>query len=242
MAGVIRSAVPFVKDGAGARELTEGGRDVKRPAKRQVPNHAQSTAGRSVRADAQRNLDALLEAAKAVFAASGVDAPVREIAAQAGVGIATVYRHFPQRSDLIAAVLRREIDACAAAAHALAREHEPVEALARWLRRYTSFIATKRGLGAALHSGDPAFDALPAYFRQQLEPSLQSLLNAAMTAGQVRDDVEPYELLQAVGSLSTASGAAGALQSRRMVDLLIDGLRYGARRSDVSANRRPRSR
>jgi AcrR family transcriptional regulator len=200
------------------------------------------TRRQGVRADAQRNLDALLEAAKAVFAASGVDAPVREIASQAGVGVATVYRHFPQRSDLIAAVLRREIDACAAAAAALAREHEPVEALARWLRRYTGFIATKRGLSAALHSGDPAFDALPVYFRQQLEPSLQSLLDAAVTAGQVRDDVEPYELLRAVGSLSTVTSEDGALHGPRMVDLLIDGLRFGApgaRRPPTRRRRQP---
>ncbi len=82
-------------------------------------------ADRRVRADAQRNLDTLLEAAKAVFATSGVDAPVREIAEKAGVGIGTVYRHFPQRSDLIAAVFRREIDACAEAAPILAAEYEP---------------------------------------------------------------------------------------------------------------------
>jgi AcrR family transcriptional regulator len=195
-----------------------------------------------VRADAQRNLDALLEAAKAVFGASGVDAPVREIAARAGVGVATVYRHFPQRSDLIAAVFRREVDACAAAAPALAREHEPVEALARWLRRYTSFIATKRGLAAALHSGDPAFDALPAYFRQHLEPALQLLLDAAVTAGQIRDDVEPYELLRAVGNLSVATGEDGALYSRRMVDLLIDGLRYGAPGAGLAPKGQRRSR
>jgi AcrR family transcriptional regulator len=181
-----------------------------------------------VRADAQRNLDALLEAAKVVFGAAGVDAPVREIAALAGVGIATVYRHFPQRSDLVAAVFRREVDACAAAAPALAREHEPGEALARWLRRYTGFIATKRGLAAALHSGDPTFDALPGYFRQHLEPALRSLLDAAVTAGQIRADVEPYELLRAVGNLSIAAGEDGAIHGRRMVDLLIDGLRYGA--------------
>ena len=186
-------------------------------------------AQRSVRADAQRNLDALLEAAKAVFGTSGVDAPVREIAARAGVGIATLYRHFPQRSDLVAAVFRREVDACAAAAPTLSREHAPGEAVARWLRRYTSFIATKRGLAAALHSGDPAFDALPGYFRQHLEPALQSLLDAAVRAGQIRGDLEAYPLLRAVGNLSIATGDDETMQSRRMVDLLIDGLRYGAR-------------
>ncbi len=87
-------------------------------------------AKRPVRADARRNLDALLQGALAVFAVSGVDAPVREIAERAGVGVATVYRHFPQRSDLIAAVFRREIDACADAAPVLADEHAPFEAQA----------------------------------------------------------------------------------------------------------------
>src|SRR6187399_2420773 len=102
-------------------------------------------ATRRVRADAQRNLDGLLEAAKVVFAASGVDAPVREIASQAGVGVGTFYRHFPERSDLVAAVFRREVDACAAEAAALAAKHEPGEALVKWLERYTHFIATTRG-------------------------------------------------------------------------------------------------
>jgi AcrR family transcriptional regulator len=204
------------------------------------PKQVKPAAERGVRADAQRNLDALLDAAKTVFATSGVDAPVREIATRAGVGVATVYRHFPQRADLIAGVFRREVDACASAAPQLAREHEPVEALARWLRRYTSFIATKRGLAAALHSGEPAYEGLPEYFRQQLVPALQSLLNAAQEAGQVRAGVEPSELLRAVGSLSTAGGADGALESRRMVDLLIDGLRFGAPEASASKRRRTR--
>jgi AcrR family transcriptional regulator len=204
------------------------------------PSGAAPAAARGVRADAQRNLDALLEAAKSVFATAGVDAPVRKIAAQAGVGVATVYRHFPERSDLIAAVFRREVDACAAAAAALAREHEPFEALARWLRRYTTFIATKRGLGVALHSGVAAFESLPAYFRQQLEPALQSLLAAAVSAHRVRDDVEPYALLRAVGSLSSMSGEDGALHGRRMVDLLIDGLRVPAPEPAPTPRRRAR--
>ena len=215
---------------------------MKQPGRAERLKEASPVALRTVRADARRNLDALLEAAKAVFGTSGVDAPVREIAARAGVGIATVYRHFPQRSDLVAAVFRREVDACAAAAPTLGRGHQPVEALARWLRRYTSFIATKRGLAAALHSGDPAFDALPAYFRQNLEPALQSLLDAAVSAGQIRDDVVAYELLRAVGNLSIATGDDGGLQGRRMVDLLIDGLRFGARVPAASLPNPPRKR
>ena len=182
---------------------------------------------RPVRADARRNVDTLLEAARDVFAASGVDAPVREIAARAGVGVGTLYRHFPRRSDLVAAVLRREIDACAAAAPALASEHAPGAALERWLARYTQFIATKRGLAAALHSGDPAFDALPAYFDERLGPALASLLASAAAAGEVRTGVEPTDLLRAVATLCLPTVETGGDQ--RMVALLIDGLRYGAR-------------
>jgi AcrR family transcriptional regulator len=185
-------------------------------------------------------MDALLEAAKAAFVASGVDAPVREIAARAGVGLGTVYRHFPQRSDLVAAVFRREVDACAAAAAKLGREHEPGEALERWLHRYTSFVATKRGLAAALHSGDPAFDGLPAYFKQHLGPALQSLLDAAMSAGEIRSDVEPGDLLRAVSSLCQPVGEERAGQSQRMLALLIDGLRYGARAPAVAPRGRRR--
>jgi AcrR family transcriptional regulator len=185
---------------------------------------------RGLRADAQRNIDVLLEEAKAVFATSGVDAPVREIATRAGVGVGTFYRHFPRRSDLIAAVFRREVDACAAAAPTLARQHEPGPALERWLWRYTTFIAAKRGLAAALHSGDPAFDALPAYFQAHLGPALQSLLSAAAAAGAIRADVQPNDLLRAVANLCVPpSDEEGAGHSKRMIALLLDGLRYGAR-------------
>lgn len=204
------------------------GESEKTPRESAVPD-APGGAGRPLRADAKRNIDTLLEAAKEVFATSGVDAPVREIAARAGVGVGTVYRHFPQRADLVAAVFRREVDACAAAAPALAAELPPCEALTAWLRRYSTFIATKRGLAAALHSGDPTFEPLPAYFRQHLGPALESLLDTAAAAGAVRSDVDPSDLLRAVGNLCLSGGEVGACHSERMVDLLIDGLRYGAR-------------
>lgn len=183
---------------------------------------------RRVRADAQRNIDTLLQTAMVVFASSGVDAPVREIAEKAGVGVGTIYRHFPQRSGLIAAVFRREIDACADAAPVLAAEHAPGEALARWMQRYVDFIAAKRGLAKALHSGDPAFDALPAYFKQRLEPALRALLKSAASAGQVRPDIAAEDLLGAVASLSMHAFGQGPKHARRMVSLLVDGLRYGA--------------
>lgn len=130
---------------------------------------------RRVRADAQRNINALLQSALTVFVTSGVDAPVREIAEKAGVGVGTVYRHFPQRADLVAAVFRHEIDACADAALTLAAEHDPGEALARWMQRYAAFIATKRGLATVLHSGNPAFDTLPAYFQKTTPASVSSV-------------------------------------------------------------------
>ena len=209
------------------------------PSNRSEGPEGPSEATRPVRADARRNVDALLEAAKAVFATSGVDAPVREIAARAGVGVGTLYRHFPQRSDLVAAVFRREVDACAAAAPELAAEHAPGVALERWLERYTRFIATKRGLVAALHSGDPAFDALPTYFQEHLGPALASLLESAAAAGEVRTGVEPSDLLRAVANLCVPTDADGGVQSQQMVALLVDGLRYGcARRSPTGSSLR----
>jgi AcrR family transcriptional regulator len=200
------------------------------------------TSSRPVRADAQRNTDALLKAALAVFATSGVDAPVREVAVKAGVGVGTVYRHFPQRSDLIAAVFRREVDACADAAPVLAAASTPCDALARWMQRYAAFIATKRGLAAALHSGNPAFDTLPLYFKDRLVPALRRLLDAAAAAGEVRNDIEPYELLRAVGNLCMAAHDDQGEHARRMVALLVDGLRYGASQSSDQSSRQARHR
>jgi AcrR family transcriptional regulator len=184
-----------------------------------------TTRQRRQRIDAQRNTDALLEAAKTAFATSGVDVPAKEIAALAGVGVGTLYRHFPRRSDLVVAVLRREIDACADAGPALSAAHKPAEALAQWLHRYTAFVATKRGLATALHSGDPAFDALPGYFFERLGPVLSDLLDAATAAGDIRADVSAKDLLTAVALLSHPAPDTDAEYSRRMVGLLIDGLR-----------------
>jgi DNA-binding transcriptional MerR regulator/AcrR family transcriptional regulator len=188
----------------------------------------ENTASRRLRADAQRNIDSLLEAAKAVFRTSGVDAPAKEIADLAGVGVGTLYRHFPQRSDLIRAVFQRGVDACADAGPALAAAHEPAAALAKWLHRFTEFVATKRGFATALHSGDPAFDALSGYFYQRLEPTLGALLEAATASGEIRADISAKDLLHAVASLCLPAPDGEPEYSQRMVALLIDGLRYGA--------------
>ncbi len=185
-------------------------------------------ADRPVRADAQRNIDALLEAAKAVFLASGVDAPVREIADRAGVGVGTVYRHFPTRADLIGAVFRHEVDACADAAPVLAAAREPEDALRRWVERYMDFLRAKRGLGAAIHSGHPAYGSLADYFMKRLLPALDGLLRSAAAAGSIRGDVDPKELLWAVASLCSSQRDPDPAAIRRMIGLLLDGLRHGA--------------
>ncbi|KAA6214555.1 TetR/AcrR family transcriptional regulator [Streptomyces albofaciens JCM 4342] len=181
-----------------------------------------------VRADVRRNLDALLSAAAEIFATSGVDAPVRQITARAGVGAGTLYRHFPQRSDLIAAVFRHEVDACADAAESLAAQYGPAEALSQWLQRFTAFIAAKRGLSAALHSGDPAYDTLPAYFDQRFMPVLGGLIDAAVRAGEIRPGIDPEDLLTATRNLTLPAQEDEGGHTRRMVALLVDGLRYGA--------------
>ncbi|WP_313617687.1 TetR/AcrR family transcriptional regulator [Agrobacterium sp.] len=181
-----------------------------------------------LRADAKRNEEALLEAAKRVFARSGVDAPIREIASEAGVGLGTLYRRFPTRSDLVASVFRREVDACAEEAATLSKTSAPLEALTAWLMRYTHFLATKQGLAAALHSGDAAFSALPDYFRSRFEPALSGLMGKAVETGAIRTDIAPYDLLRAIGNLAVATGDDGPAHIERMVMLLIDGMRYKA--------------
>jgi AcrR family transcriptional regulator len=183
---------------------------------------------RRVRADARRNIDLVLEAAKAEFAAVGVDAPMKAIADRAGVGVGTLYRHYPQRADLIAAVFRREIDSCAAEAEVLTKELPAVNALAQWLDRYTAFLATKRGLASALHSGDPAYEALPQYFGGRMIPVLGRLLDAAAAVGGIRGDIDALHMLHAVNNLCVPlNDEEDASSSRRMVSVLVDGLRYG---------------
>ena len=184
---------------------------------------------RPVRADARRNLDALLTAAMAVFAESGVDAPVREIAERAGVGVGTVYRHFPQRSDLIVAVLKGQFDACADDAAKLAAEFAPDEALDRWIGRYVELMSTKRGFAAALHSGDPAYHGLRDYFMQRMEPAMRGLLERAAETGAIRGGVNAWDFLQAVATLSHGRDGEQAESARGMVRLLVDGLRYNSR-------------
>lgn len=183
---------------------------------------------RPKRADAQRKLGSLLTAATEVFAESGVDAPVREIAERASVGLGTVYRHFPQRSDLIVAVFQSNVDACADAAPVLANQYQPITALSLWVERYVDFIGTKLGLCKALSSGDPAYKALPEYFNKRLRPALMTLLDAAVEANAVRPGTDPDDLLVAVANLCSAGYGRDPQHAHRMARLLVDGLRYRA--------------
>lgn len=175
------------------------------------------------RADALRNETMILEAAKTIFAQSGVDAPVREIAKAAGVGVGTIYRRFPKRFDLVAAVFRREMDICVKTAEGLTQQYSSLEALKLWLLNYADFMATKKGLSVALHSGDPAFDGMQEYFKSRFEPTLTNLLSLASDDGAVRDDIDAYDLLRAIGNISL-SAADSSAHTKRMVLLMIDGL------------------
>lgn len=178
------------------------------------------------RADARRNENALLDAAAAVFVESGVEAPVRDIAARAGVGLGTVYRHFPTRADLVVAVYRHQVEACAeAGATCLASEPTAHAALARWIGLFVDFLVTKHGLAAVLGSHSPDFDALHSYFLDRLVPVCSALLDAAAESGEIRPGVAAYELMRGVGNLCIGAGSDTRYDARRLVGLLIAGLR-----------------
>jgi AcrR family transcriptional regulator len=178
------------------------------------------------RADARRNVDALIEAARTVFGTSGVDAPAKEITDLAGVGVGTLYRHFPQRADLVKAVVENGIDAVADAGPTLLADHPPAEALTGWIHRFAALLATKRGLASALHSGDPTFAGLPGYFLQRLGPALATLLEAAVADGSVRDDIGTEDVLHAITQLCQPVPGRTPEQTHRIVTVFIDGLRH----------------
>jgi AcrR family transcriptional regulator len=177
------------------------------------------------RSDAERNVVALVEAAKTVFAGSGVDAPAKEITDLAGVGVGTLYRHFPRRSELIVAVLQREIDECIDAAESLVTTLSPWDALICWIERFTDFVGTKRGLASALHSGDPAYDDLPQHLLDQLEPALQTLLARAVDGGYAGDEVTAREVLVTVALICQPVRGEQPSFNQRMTQVFMEGLR-----------------
>ncbi|SIR30291.1 TetR/AcrR family transcriptional regulator [Micromonospora avicenniae] len=183
------------------------------------------SAPRKQRADARRNEEALLEAAAAMFVAAGVDAPVRDIAAKAGVGVGTIYRHFPTRADLIVAVYRHQVEACAVAGPALLAESAtPYAALASWIDLFVDFLVTKHGLAEAMQSDDAAFQTLHAYFLDRLVPVCAQLLDAAATAGEILPDMDALVLMRGIGNLCIGADSP-SYDARRMVGLVVAGLR-----------------
>lgn len=178
------------------------------------------------RVDARRNKEALLDAAATAFVESGVEAPMRAIAAKAGVGTATIYRHFPTRADLIIAVYRHQVEALAEAGPSLLEDSRtPYGALGRWIDLFVDFVVTKRGLAAVLQSGDPRFELLHSYFLERLVPVCTRLLDTAAEAGEIRADVGAYELMRGIGGICAGAGDELRYDARRLVGLLVAGLR-----------------
>lgn len=181
------------------------------------------------RADARRNEQSLLDAASAAFVAGGVDAPVRDIAGRAGVGVGTIYRHFPTRAELVIAVYRHQVEACAQAGpELLASADGPYEALGRWVDQFVDFLVTKHGLAHALRSDDARFQALHRYFLDRLVPVCDQLLQAAVASGEIRDEVAGIELMRGIGNLCIGGEGDSRYDARRLVGLLINGLGKGA--------------
>ncbi|WP_225882013.1 TetR/AcrR family transcriptional regulator [Streptomyces aureocirculatus] len=167
----------------------------------------------------------MLTAAAAVFVTSGVDAPIRRIAAEAGVGMGTIYRHFPTRADLVVAVYRHQVDACAEAGPRLLDSADsPFAALREWADLFVDFLVTKHGLANAMQSNSGGFEALHAYFLDRLVPVCEQLLDAAAEAGEIDPGTRAYELMRGIGNLCVGRDSDPRYDPRRLVDLLLKGL------------------
>jgi AcrR family transcriptional regulator len=183
-------------------------------------------ASRKPRADALRNRDRLLEAARTVFSAGGPEASLEGVAKAAGVGIGTLYRHFPTREALFEAVYRREVQQLADLAQRPEKTTEPVEALRQWMRSFVKFVATKKGISAALAFVVSKDSDLVSSSSEVLKGALGALLSRAAAAGEIRDDIDPDDLLRAlVGMCYTHDHAGWQKSVLRLVDVFIDGLR-----------------
>jgi AcrR family transcriptional regulator len=180
-------------------------------------------------ASVQRSREALLAAAATVFVDRGVEAPVREIASRAGVGVGTVYRHFPTRSDLVSAVYRHQVDECVALASELRKESVPAaEALNRWIAAFVDFLVTKHGLSEALRSEDPSLQNLHSLMLNELVPACSSLLIACQDAGEVDQRITAFTLLRAVGNLCIPGPSYSRDDAKHMVARLLAGCRTSA--------------
>src|ERR1700726_844368 len=181
---------------------------------------------RKPRADAVRNRERVLEAAKVVFGAGGAEASLQAVARAAGVGIGTLYRHFPTREALFEAVYRREVQQLADLAEQLKHEAQPVDALRRWMRSNVKFVATKKGMSAALALAAYKNSELFSYSFDQLTRAVGGLLERAVSAGEIRNDIGPEELIWApVGMCYMHDQPGWQTRVLRLVDVFVDGLR-----------------
>ena len=182
---------------------------------------------RRPRADALRNREALIDAAKAAFTETGPEVSLEEIARRADVGIGTLYRHFPTRDAVIEAVYRREVDQLANAATALLKNHAPLDAFRRWLKLSIDYLDTKKLIAPALGTlsgGGGA--ALMAHSGSRLVAAVTELLEAGQKAGAVRTGVQVNDLVQAFGGIAYNSGAPGWRDSaERLADIIIAGIK-----------------
>jgi AcrR family transcriptional regulator len=195
-------------------------------------------AARKPRADAIRNRERVLEAAKAVFSAGGAEASLEAVARAAGVGIGTLYRHFPTREDLFEAVYRREVQQLADLAEQLKQE-EPVEALRHWMRSNVNFVATKKGMSAALALAAYKNPELFSHSLDQLTRSVDGLLARAIATGEIRDDISPQDLIRALIGMCYMHDQPGWQASvLRLVDVFVDGLRVQRDRPRSKAKQR----
>ncbi|MBV8702570.1 MAG: TetR/AcrR family transcriptional regulator [Acetobacteraceae bacterium] len=180
---------------------------------------------RRPRADALRNRERVLAAAKTVFSAGGPDASLETVARRAGVGIGTVYRHFPTREALFEAVYRREVEQLVELAEQLKTDAEPVEALRRWMRSNVEFVATKKGMSTALALSARGTSHLSAYSLDRLTRAVGDLLRRAVAAGEIRADVSAEDLLRTLVGMCYAQDKPGwQVSVLRLVDVLVDGL------------------
>lgn len=171
------------------------------------------------RADARRNYDALLVAAADVFAADGPEASLDKIARRAGVGNATLYRHFPTRRDLLVAVCVGEVEALCARG----------EELGRWLRAFVEHVTSQKGLAAALMTGPGADSAVIAACRAAIDETMTRLVDEAKRAGTVRPDVSAADLLALVHGIAAATEPTGAKQADRLLTLVYEGIGVSSR-------------
>jgi AcrR family transcriptional regulator len=184
---------------------------------------------KAMRADARENREKLLHAASEHFGAGGPDVSLELIARTAGVGIGTLYRHFPTREALIEAVYRNEVDQLCDSVAVLLAELPPDAALAEWMERFVVYLTTKRGLSGALKSVAASQSDLFPTTRERLVAAIGELLDAGIAAGRVRPDADAEDVLIAVNGVWTIAGEGEqwAARARRVVRLLIDGLRFG---------------